>query len=140
MHAHSTLHAHATSLIKRVCVCLHTGDYVCVLCRLLQALSGIIIATHFCTHVMWHMYMYVYVYVCVLCMCVQVQQTALAYELSHEEYKDLQVKCWDKFYAFCLEYHEVCTSVMYMYVGNVCRYMCNGTSLKRTLLQFLTSQ
>ena len=39
----------------------------------------------------------------------QIVSATLSCEMSHDDYRELVVKCWNKFYTCCLQYEKVCT-------------------------------
>ena len=45
-------------------------------------------------------------------------------EMSHDDYRELVIKCWNKFYTCCLQYEKVMTD-SYMYT---CKCNCNFVS------------
>lgn len=70
------------------------GDLLCMLCPVAAALMFLM------RHLTAETRM-------TLCLCVpQLQSSITEFEFSQEDYRQLQVEFWSKFYACCLQYQE----------------------------------
>lgn len=52
----------------------------------------------------------------------KIRNSAMANEISEEEYCDLQMEQWSKFYSGVVQYQEVCTIVIPLYTLLICKF------------------
>lgn len=56
--------------------------------------------------------------------CAQLQNSVTEYEFSQEEYRQLQVEFWSKFYACCLQYQEALSTPLALLINQATSMAC----------------
>ncbi|XP_020630293.1 nuclear pore complex protein Nup160-like [Orbicella faveolata] len=54
----------------------------------------------------------------------EIQVSAPDYEMLHDEYNDLQLQCWTKFYSYVVQYHQVGSKAMGIFVDGNTGLVC----------------
>lgn len=61
---------------------------------------------------------------CCACAFLQLQSSVTEFEFSQEEYRQLQVEFWSKFYACCLQYQEALSMPLGLTVSQHTNMVC----------------
>ncbi len=69
-----------------------------------------------------------------LCASLQLQSSVTEFEFSQEEYRQLQVEFWSKFYACCLQYQEALSTPLGLTVSQHTNMVCLLKKVKKLLV------